>query len=130
LRGKVIRRRAQKHGVRPLKLHTARHTFASLALHAGRSIRWVAEQLGHANPELTLRVYAHALPVSEDDLAFADFGTPESVTKRRYASPGLKTDATNENAPGITDRGRYEIRERETGIEPATLSLGNSSKPN
>jgi len=23
-----------------------------------RSIRWVAEQLGHANPELILRVYA------------------------------------------------------------------------
>lgn len=40
-----LRRRAQKAGVRPLRLHAARHTFASLALDAGRSIRWVAEQL-------------------------------------------------------------------------------------
>ena len=31
-----------------------------LQLNAGRSIRWVADQLGHANPELTLRTYAHA----------------------------------------------------------------------
>jgi len=120
-----LRRRAQKHGVRPLKLHTARHTFASLALHAGRSIRWVADQLGHANPELTLRVYAHALPVSEDDLAFADFGAPENVAKRRYASPLSSDDPADENAPDATGRGRYEILERETGIEPATLSLGS-----
>jgi hypothetical protein len=63
--------------------------------------------------------------VSEDDLAFADFETPESVTKRRCASPDLKTTSPNENAPGITDRGRCEILERETGIEPATLSLGS-----
>jgi hypothetical protein len=50
------------------------HAFASLALHAGRSIRWVADQLGHANPELTLRVYAHALREEETDLGFLDFG--------------------------------------------------------
>ena len=96
-----------------------------MALHAGRSVRWVAEQLGHANPELTLRVYAHALPVAEDDLAFADFGTPATVTKRRYASPDVGTETPYENAPGTTDRGRYKILERETGIEPATLSLGS-----
>src|SRR5215475_4336372 len=36
----------------------------------------VAEQLGHANPELTLRVYAHALPSESGDLGFADFGSP------------------------------------------------------
>jgi integrase len=47
---------AQRHGFRPFKHHTARHTFAELALNAGRPIRWVAEQLEHANPELTLRV--------------------------------------------------------------------------
>jgi integrase len=42
-----VRRRAQKLGVRPLKLHCTRHTYASTALAAGKSLRWVADQLGH-----------------------------------------------------------------------------------
>jgi integrase len=56
-----VRRRAQTQGVRPLALHAARHGWATEALRAGKSIRWVADQLGHADPSLTLRVYAHAL---------------------------------------------------------------------
>jgi hypothetical protein len=60
-----------------------------MALAAGKSIRWVAEQLGHANPELTMRVYAHALPAEEGDLAFADFGTEHS-TKRPYTAPAQR----------------------------------------
>ncbi len=56
-----LRRRAQKLGVRPLKLHCTRHTWATMASAAGKSVRWIADQLGHADPVLTLRVYAHAM---------------------------------------------------------------------
>jgi integrase len=69
-----VRRRAQEVGVRPLKLHSARHSFATLTLEAGRSVRWAAEQLGYSDPVLTLRVYAHALRSTEADLTFVDFG--------------------------------------------------------
>jgi hypothetical protein len=71
-----VRRRAQKQGVRPLKLHCARYTWATFALQAGKSIRWVADQLGHADPALTLRVYAHAMREEEIDLSFAEFDGP------------------------------------------------------
>ena len=117
-----LRRRAQKHGVRPLRLHAARHTFASLALAAGRSIRWVAEQLGHANPELTLRVYAHVIPVDDQDLAFVDFSNGPG---RPYTAPASTATPGSENAPGTTARRRSGFLERETGFEPATLSLGS-----
>ncbi len=65
-----------------LPLHCARHTWATRALQAGKNIRWVADQLGHADPSLTLRVYAHAMPSDETDLSFADFAPASSVSKR------------------------------------------------
>jgi integrase len=65
-----LRRRAQKHGVRPLKLHTARHTFATLSLEAGRSVKWVSQQLGHRSASLTFDTYSHALPDEEVDLSY------------------------------------------------------------
>jgi len=104
-----------------MRLHDARHTFASMALAAGRSLRWVADQLGHANPELTLRAYAHALPAEAGDLSFADF----EGTGRPYTAPAPSVANGNENAPGVTGRGRFGFMERETGFEPATLSLGS-----
>src|SRR5262249_23734586 len=48
--------------IRALRLHDARHTFASHALEAGVSVRRVAAWLGHSRPETTLRIYAHVVP--------------------------------------------------------------------
>ena len=113
-----VRRRGQKHGVRPLRLHAARHTFATLALQAGKSVRWVADQLGHADPALTLRVYAHALPSEGGDLAFADFGTLAETafggSERLYPAPtGDREDAELRNSA--------ESLARREGFEPPTL---------
>ena len=69
-----LRRHFAKPGNRPLTLHSARHTWATLALRAGKSIRWIAEQLGHSDPAIPLRIYAHVLPDEGQDLAFLDFG--------------------------------------------------------
>jgi len=111
--------------VRPLRLHCTRHTYAFRALAVGKNLRWFAGQLGHSNPELTLRQYAHMLPQEETDLSFADFGGP----RRPYTAPALADNRANKNTPGLTDRGRSQILERETGIKPATLSLGNRPDP-
>jgi integrase len=42
--------------------HQMRHSFASLLLQAGAPITFVSQQLGHKDPSITLRVYAHWLP--------------------------------------------------------------------
>jgi len=42
-----------------------RHSFASLLLHEGRDVIYVARQLGHG-AELTLRTYGHVIEELED----------------------------------------------------------------
>ena len=45
--------------------HALRHGAATLMLTGGASMRVISEQLGHANPSLTARVYAHVVPDSQ-----------------------------------------------------------------
>jgi integrase len=53
-------------------MHSAHHSWAIWALRAGKSVKWVADVLGHADPRMTFRVYAHTTPEDETDLSFAD----------------------------------------------------------
>lgn len=52
------------------RLHDLRHWSATLAVAGGHDLRTVANRLGHANPAMTMRVYAHA--VEGADRAVAD----------------------------------------------------------
>ncbi|MEU9136212.1 site-specific integrase [Streptomyces sp. NPDC048404] len=52
---------AREHG-----MHALRHFYASVLLDAGENIKAVSEYMGHADPALTLRVYAHLMPDSRD----------------------------------------------------------------
>ena len=91
----------------------------------GKSLRWVADQLGHQNPEFTLRTYAHLMPQEETDLSFDDFGGP----KRPYTAPTQQSVAANENAPATSGRGHSLFMEHETRFELATLTLARRKGP-
>jgi integrase len=54
-----------------LRFHDLRHTVASILLSQGQSVRAVSQHLGHSNPALTLRVYAHCMPSDDPQLAAA-----------------------------------------------------------
>lgn len=45
--------------------HVLRHTFASVQLHAREPVVAVSNWLGHADPSITLRIYAHMMPEAD-----------------------------------------------------------------
>jgi integrase len=56
-----------KSGARPGAIfHDLRHFYASALIHHGESVRVVQERLGHASAKMTLDVYSHLWPASED----------------------------------------------------------------
>ncbi len=55
----------EKLGLPDARPYDLRHSFASLLLHEGRSVIYVARQLGHG-AELTMRTYGHVIDELED----------------------------------------------------------------
>lgn len=66
----VIIRRIRKAGIKNGSFHTLRHSHASYLLSHGIPLPAVSARLGHADPNVTARIYAHALPA--DDQRSAD----------------------------------------------------------
>lgn len=46
-------------GLRAIGLHVLRHTYASLLINQGESIKYVSKQLGHASIQITADLYGH-----------------------------------------------------------------------
>jgi integrase len=72
-----------------LSMYSLRHTCATLALVAA-PLKEVAEQLGHKDPALTARIYAHVLPDAAERISSA-----------------LEADL----APGVKDEGEDAVRD-------------------
>ncbi len=53
------------------RLHDLRHWSATISIARGHDIRTVANRLGHANPSMTLRTYAHAVDSTDAPIAAA-----------------------------------------------------------
>ncbi|CAN5462304.1 site-specific integrase [soil metagenome] len=54
-------------GLRRIRLHDLRHTFATLALQANVPVKVVSEILGHASVTLTYDTYSHVIPGMAED---------------------------------------------------------------
>lgn len=60
---------AQKADIPVIRVHDLRHSHASNLIAAGVPITAVSRRLGHANPNITLQVYAHALQNDDANIA-------------------------------------------------------------
>jgi integrase len=57
-------RNIQKAGLRRIRFHDLRHTFASMLIQQGESLAYVKDQLGHSSITLTVNTYTHLIPGS------------------------------------------------------------------
>jgi len=56
----------ERAGVKPIRFHDLRHTYAALIIALGENIKFIQRQLGHASLTTTMDTYGHLLPeVSE-----------------------------------------------------------------
>jgi integrase len=112
--------------VRPIRFHDLRHSTASLLMMNGANPAAVQRILRHSDPKLTTEVYGHLAPeyllAEVDRLSFGP-----AVTK--FATPLLRSAPGPRETAGTRSAKAQEFRplgvERETGFEPATLSLGS-----
>ena len=63
------RKRWQAQGLERLTPHDARHTYASLMIAAGVKRKTLSTFMGHANIGITLDIYGHLMPGSENEAA-------------------------------------------------------------
>lgn len=73
------KRARQMSGIDPKwRLHDLRHRSATVAIGQDHDVRTVAGRLGHANPAMTLRFYAHAFAAADQAVA----ARPGEILKR------------------------------------------------
>lgn len=65
------RRAAKDMGIAGVSFHGLRHTHASQLIDAGVDIVTISRRLGHAKPDITLKVYAHLFKQRDDKAAAA-----------------------------------------------------------
>src|SRR4051812_16753554 len=89
----------EKASVRHIRVHDARHTYASLMLRRGVPIVYVSKQLGHSSISVTVDLYGHFVPGADrhhvEGLADAieTAGTEPAATQAQPLPASEQTDS-------------------------------------
>jgi len=77
---RVYDRILKKAGLRKRKLHSLRHSFASILLSKGAQLLYVSRQLGHSDISITANIYAHWIDYSDNrHVDLLDHAQPDVV---------------------------------------------------
>ncbi len=108
---RVFKRVLQKAGLREIRLHDTRHSFASLLLTDGVTPVYVKEQLGHSSIQMTVDIYGHLIPNSNR----------EAVNRLDFPQPSATQTqpAQNENGQVFENLPTFLSMVPKAGLEPA-----------
>jgi integrase len=98
--GTRIKAALRKAGLGSLSLHSLRHSHASELISQGVPITAVSERLGHANPNITYGIYAHAMPADHQAAAMVWHNAMSDVieSSRREALARKRRVTANDSA--------------------------------
>jgi len=132
---RVFHKALEKAGLRRIRFHDLRHTFASRLLQNGESIVYVKDQLGHHSIKVTVDVYGHLVPgankAAVDRLDQQALAAMAAFEARNPAQPPRNLEPS-EHTRGVTDRSvtpRQDLVELR-GLEPLTPRLPALCSPN
>jgi integrase len=87
---RVWKKLLRKAGLRYIRIHDLRHTFASLLIQNGAPLAYVKEQLGHSSIQITVDTYGHLVPGGNrsevdrlDDPLPATIRNPDATTPHK-----------------------------------------------
>ena len=82
-------------GIKRIRTHDLRHTYASLLLQDGASMVYVKEQLGHSSIKVTVDIYGHLVPGGNKEAVDKLDDSPKTATIRNLSAtkPTKKTQA-------------------------------------
>ena len=89
-RSRVFIKALEKAGLRKIRIHDLRHSYASLLIQAGESLAYVRDQLGHHSIKVIVDVYGHLAPE----------GNKEAVD--RLADPTIRNLYATRKEKGVT----------------------------
>ena len=93
---RMFRRCLEKAGLRRVRFHDLRHSFASILIQQGESLAYVKEQMGHHSIQMTVDLYAHLAPegnkgavdrLDDPDLEVGGRNNPQPIRKHEKKAP-------------------------------------------
>ena len=113
-------------GLRKIRFHDLRHTFASLLLQQGESPVYVKEQMGHSSIAITVDLYGHLIPGGNrqavDRLDEPVMVHWDGVGSATPAQPGSHIESRDSANLLNYWCARQELNLRPTGSKPGALS--------
>jgi len=91
-------------GLRRIRIHDLRHTYASLLIQQGESLTYVKEQLGHHSIKITVDTYGHLVPGGNRQAVDRLDETPRDATIRNPAATSRKLPVAA--IPEVTEKTR------------------------
>jgi len=105
-------------GLRQIRFHDLRHTFASLLLQQGESPVYVKEQMGHSSIAITVDLYGHLIPGGNRQAV----DRLDEGMNQRWDGAGSGTPAQPEghgDSAGVGNSLNYWCARQELNLRPA-----------